>query len=172
LCRVGRFAPVNRIVGFYRRHDQQVSVTMTREMLRNLDVGPAFVESLDVRERKTLGVSVDSARRLARRRAGSWMGFAAGRVALREGRRRVATAYFRRALREGGSAVRLRAVVGLASAYLGTDLDAISGAYRRIRIREEANELAAVEQADRLKTPDLPPDHRPSVSGATDRTPR
>ena len=60
----------------------------------------------------------------------------------------MATAYFRRALREGGSAIRLRAMVGLASVYLGTDLDAISGAYRHIRIRREANELAAVEQAD------------------------
>ena len=68
-------------------------------MLRNLDVGPAFVEALDVRERKGLRVSVDGARRLARRgRAG--VAFAAGRVALREGRRRVATASFRRALRE------------------------------------------------------------------------
>ena len=103
LCRVGRFAPVNGIVGFYRRHDHQVSATMTKEMLRNLDVGPAFVEALDVRERKTLGVSVDSAWRFARRSRAA-VEFAAGRVALREGRRRVATAYFRRALREGGSA--------------------------------------------------------------------
>ena len=124
LCRVGRFAPVNRIVGFYRRHDHQVSVTMTKEMLRNLDVGPAFVEALDVRERKALGVSVDSAWRSARR---SWaaVGYAAGSVALKEGRRRVATAYFRSALREGGSGIRLRAMVGLASIYLGTDPDAI-----------------------------------------------
>ena len=158
LCRVGRFAPVNRIVGFYRRHDHQVSATMTKEMLRNLDVGPAFVEALDVRERKTLGVSVDSAWRFARRSRAA-VEFAAGRVALREGRRRVATAYFRRALREGGSAIRLRAMVGLASVYLGTDLDAISGVYRHIRIRQEANELAAVEQADALETLDLRPDH-------------
>ena len=132
--------------------------TMTREMLRNLDVGPAFVEALDVRERKTLGVSVDSAWRLARRSRAA-VEFAAGRVALREGRRRVATAYFRRALREGGSAVRLRAMVGLASVYLGTDLDAISGVYRHIRVRQEANELGAVEQADALETLDLRPDH-------------
>jgi hypothetical protein len=137
LCRVGRFAPVNRILGFYRRHDHQVSVTMTKEMLRNLDLGPAFVEALDVRERRTLGVSVDLARRFARRSRAA-AGFAAGRVALREGRRRVATAYFRRALREGGSAIRLRAAVGLASIYLGTDLDAISGVYRHMRIRQEA----------------------------------
>ncbi len=158
LCRVGRFAPVDRIVGFYRRHDHQVSVTMTKEMMHNLDVGPAFVEALDVRERKTLGVSVDSAWRLARR---NWAAaeFDAGRVALREGRRRVATAYFRRALREGGSAVRLRAVVGLASVCLGADLDAISGVYRHIRVRQEANELAAMEQADALKTPGPRPDH-------------
>ena len=55
----------------------------------------------------------------------------------------MATAYFRRALREGGSGIRLRAMVGLASTYLGIDLDAISGVYRHIRIRQEASELAA-----------------------------
>ena len=158
LCRVGRFAPVNRIVGFYRRHDDQVSVTMTKEMLRNLDVGPAFVEALDVRERKALGVSVDSASRSARR---SWaaVGYAAGSVALKEGRRSVATAYFRSALREGGSGIRLRAMVGLASTYLGTDPDAIRGLYRHIRVRQEANELAAVEQANASETLDQRPDH-------------
>ena len=158
LCRVGRFAPVNRIVGFYRRHDRQVSATMTQEMLSNLDLGPAFVEALDVRERKALGVSVGSARRFARRGRAA-VGFAAGKVALREGRRSVATAYFRRALREGGRGIRLRAMVGLASVYLGTDLDAIRGVYRRNRIRHEANELAAVAQADALETLDPRPDH-------------
>lgn len=171
LCRVGRFAPVNRIVGFYRRHDHQVSKTMTKEMLRNLDVGPAFVEALDVRERKTLGLSVDSAWRLARRSRAA-VEFAAGMVALREGRRRVATAYFRRALREGGGAVRLRAMVGLASVYLGIDLDAISGVYRHTRRRREVRELAAMEPADAVETPGLPPVTRPSVSDATDGAPR
>ena len=151
LCRVGRFAPVNRVVGFYRRHDDQVSATMTKEMLRNLDVGPSFVEALDPRERKTLDVSVDSARRSARRRRAA-VAFAAGTIAMREGRRRVATAYFRRALREGDSAIRLRAVVGLTSVYLGTDLDAMTEVYRRIRVRREADELAAVELADASET--------------------
>jgi glycosyltransferase involved in cell wall biosynthesis len=158
LCRVGRFAAVNRIVGFYRRHDRQVSMTMTKEMLRNLDVGPAFVEALDMRERKTLGVSVESAWRIARRSRAA-VELAAGRVALREGRRRVAMAYFRCALREGASATRLRAMAGLASIYLGIDLEPISGVYRRIRIRHEANELAAVEQADALETLDVRSDH-------------
>jgi glycosyltransferase involved in cell wall biosynthesis len=157
LCRVGRFAPVNRIVGYYRRHDHQVSATMTKEMLRNLDVGPAFVEALDMRERKALGVSVGAARRFARRGRAA-VAYGAGKVALKEGRRSVATAYFRRALRDGGSAIRLRAVVGLASTYLGTDLDAISGVYRHVRIRQEADALAAVEQADALEALDLRPD--------------
>jgi glycosyltransferase involved in cell wall biosynthesis len=158
LCRVGRFAPVDRIVGFYRRHDDQVSMTMTNEMLRNLDLGPAFVEALDVRERKALHVSVDAARRLARQGRAE-VAFAAGRVALREGRRRVAKAYFRRALREGESAFRLRAMVGLAAVYLGTDLDAISAMYRNLRIRQEARELAAVEFADASEALDLRADH-------------
>jgi glycosyltransferase involved in cell wall biosynthesis len=158
LCRVGRFAPVDRIVGYYRRHDRQVSVTMTKEMLRNVDVGPAFAEGLDTRERTALGVSVDSAWRSARRSRAP-VELAAGWVALREGRRRVAKAYFRRALREGGNAIRLRAMVGLASVYLGTDLDSISGVYRHIRTRQEAHELSAVEQADALETLDLRPGH-------------
>ena len=111
---------------------------MTKEMLRNLDVGPSFVEALDVHERRALGVSVDTARRFARRNRAE-VDFVAGRDALRDGRRSVAKAFFRRALREGGVAVRLRAMVGLASVYLGTDLDAISGVYRQVRIRQEAN---------------------------------
>jgi hypothetical protein len=151
LCRVGRFEPVHRIVGFYRRHDRQVSVTMGKEMMRNLELGPAFVEALDVRERRSLGVTVDAARRLARQNRAA-AEFVAGTVALRAGRRSVATAYFRRALREGASATRVRAMVGLASVYLGADMDVISGAYRRFRSRQEADALAAVEQADALET--------------------
>jgi hypothetical protein len=131
---------------------------MTKEMERNSEVGPAFVEALNQRERMALGVSFDSAWRLSRRMRATG-DLSAGRLALRAGRRRVATAYFRRALREGGSAIRLRAMVGLASSYLGPELDAmISGVYRHIRIRQEANESAAVEQADALKTPGLRPD--------------
>ena len=154
LCRVGRFAPVNRIMGFYRRHEHQVSATMTKEMLRNLHVGPSFVAGLDVRERRTLGLTVESAWRSARRSRAA-VEFAAGRVALQDGRRRVAEVSFRRALRQGGSAVRLRALVGIASLYFGTDLDAIAGAYRRLRIRRESSELAAVKQSDVTKTEDL-----------------
>jgi glycosyltransferase involved in cell wall biosynthesis len=158
LCRVGRFAPVNGIAGFYRRHDHQVSATMTAEMRRNLDVGPAFVASLDPRERTSLGVSLDAARRSARRGRAE-AGFDAGRVALREGRRSVATAYFRDVLRHGGGPMRVRAMVGLASVYLGTDLDAISGVYRQLRVRREASELAAVERSDGSGPLDPRPDH-------------
>ena len=154
LCRVGRFAPVERIVGFYRRHDNQVSMTMTKEMMGNLDVGPAFVEALDIGERKALHVSVDSARRLARQGRAE-VAFGAGRVALKDGRQRAAKAYFRRALREGETALRLRAVVGLAAVYLGTDIEALSRAYRLLRIRQEARDMATVERAEALEALDL-----------------
>jgi glycosyltransferase involved in cell wall biosynthesis len=157
LCRVGRFAPLDRILGFYRRHDRQVSATMTKEMLRNMEVGPAFVEALNKRERMALGVSVDSAWRLARRMRAT-VGLSAGRVALRAGRRRVATAYFRRALREGGSAIRLRAMVDLASVYVGIDMDALSGRYRHIRLRREATQLAAARHSAAMETLELRPD--------------
>lgn len=141
LSRVGRFEPVDRILGFYRRHDEQVSVTMTGEMLRNLDLGPTFVEGLDMHERRSLGVSVDDARRLVRRRRAE-VAFAAGRVALRDGRPRVAKAYFRRALRRGARPIQLRAMVGLASVYAGTDLERVSELYRRIRARRATNAVA------------------------------
>jgi hypothetical protein len=67
----------------------------------------------------------------------------------------VAKAHFRRALRQGDSAVRLRAVVGLASLYLGTDLVAMADVYRQFRIHREASELAAVKQSDAAETRDL-----------------
>ena len=150
LSRVGRFAPVDRVMGFYRRHDHQVSVTMTTEMLRNLEVGPSFVEGLDMRERDTLGVSVDAAWRYARRSRAA-VDLAAGRVAQRDGRRSVARAYFRRALRAGGRATRLRALTGLVSASLGIDMEAISAVHRRNRDRQEAVALAAVHHADAVE---------------------
>ena len=80
-------------------------------------------------------------------------------------------AYFRRALREGGNAVRLRAMVGLAALYLGTDVEAIAGAYRHIRRRQEANELTGMQQGDGSMPWGMRAT-RPSVSGATDRHPR
>ncbi len=131
---------------------------MTKEMLRNLEVGPAFVEALHKRERMALGVTVDSSWRFARRMRAT-VDVSAGRVALRAGRRRVATAYFRRALREGGSAIRLRAMVGLVSVYVGIDMDALSGRYRHIRTRREATELAAARHAAVMEPLDLRPDH-------------
>jgi glycosyltransferase involved in cell wall biosynthesis len=151
LCRVGRFAPIDGIMGYYRLHERQVSATMTREMARNWDIGPAFVERLDAHERETLGVSVDAARRHARRgRAAA--DYSDGRVALREGRRGVAAAFFRRALREGGSGVRLRALVGLASVYLRTDLYAIPGVARLRGIQPDGNATPEASQADGLET--------------------
>ncbi len=152
LCRVGRFAPVDGVMGYYRRHEHQVSATMTNEMLRNLEVAPAFVESLDARERETLGVSVDGAWRLARQGRAA-VDYAAGRAALRDGRRGVARAFFRRALREGGSGVRLRALVGLASASLRVDLSAIPGVIRPRRVHQDGN---AVPDAERDSSRDRP----------------
>ena len=151
LCRVGRFAPIDGIMGYYRRHERQTSATMANEMLRNLEVAPAFVEGLDAGERETLGVSVDAAWRLARQgRAAA--DYFAGRVALRERRREVAAAFFRRALREGASGVRLRALAGLASVYLRTDLTSAPGLARLRRVQRGVPVVPETDQADRLET--------------------
>jgi glycosyltransferase involved in cell wall biosynthesis len=157
LCRVGRFAPIDGIMGYYRRHERQVSATMTSEMMRNWDVGPAFVDALDARERETLGLSADVAWRLARQgRAAAE--YSAGRVALREGRRGAAAASFRRALRKGGSGVRLRAIVGLASLGLRTDLYAISALVQPRRVHRDGTVVSGAEQADALETTGRRPD--------------
>lgn len=132
LCRVGRFAPIDGVMGYYRRHEHQVTATMPGAMMRNWDVGPAFVEGLDADERAALGVTVAEASRLARRGRAE-ADYSAGRAALREGRRSAAASSFRRALRKGGSGIRLRALVGVASVVLHTDLFAIAGVVQQRR---------------------------------------
>jgi hypothetical protein len=43
-------------------------------------------------------------------------------------------------------------MVGLSSTYLGVDVDALSGVYRRARMRREADRLATVAHRDTLET--------------------
>ena len=97
---------------------------------------------------------------------GGWRGegragvaFAAGRVApegraSESGRRHTSVAHCVRAGAQYGSAPS----TVLAAVYLGADLDAISGVSSAHPGPWEANELAAVEQADALEALDLRPD--------------
>lgn len=160
LCRVGPFAPVTHLLGFYRRHDDQVTAVMRREMLRNLRVGPMFVERLPPPERKALGVSLEEARRFeSRRRAG--LEIATGRAAWRGGRGAAAAAHFRQALRTGNGPTRLRAVLGLSSVYLGLDLESMVAARQRILSRRDRRRLVAAMRAGTISAEGLWPNGRP-----------
>lgn len=61
--------------------------------------------------------------------------YAAGRSALREGRRSDARALLRQALRKGSGGIRAKALVGLGCTYLGFDFERIAGTRRWIRSR-------------------------------------
>jgi Glycosyl transferase family 2 len=155
LCRVGSFAPVDHVLGFYRRHDDQVSSVMEREMLRNLSVGTAFVERLPQVEREALGLSLEDARRIERRRR-AVLGIAAGRAALRDGRGAAAAAHFRQALRAGNGQTRVKAMLALGSVYLGLDLERMAAARQRILSRRDRRRLVVAMRARTTRTESLP----------------
>jgi hypothetical protein len=134
LARLGRFAPVAGVLGFWRRHDAQVSTTMSAEMLSNISWATSFVRALPEAERRRLGISVAEARRIERRRFAD-VAMANGRVALRTGKRRQALGQFRTALATGSPATRTKAALALAAATFHVDLDRAAAARARLRRR-------------------------------------
>jgi Glycosyl transferase family 2 len=151
LCRVGRFAPVNHLLGYYRRHGGQVSVVMRREMLRNLRMRTTFVERLPPSERQALGVSLEQARRFERRRRAG-VEFASGRAALMGGRHAVAASHFRQAFRAGDSPTRARAILGLSAVYLRLDLERMATVRQQILSRRDRRLLDSAIGASTKRT--------------------
>jgi len=121
LCRLGRFAATKDLLGYHRVHPRQASIQERPAMDLVLYSGARFIENLTASERRELGVTIEEAHAIERRRA-AYLHFAAGREALRT-RSPIANAYFRAALRRGSSTTRLKACVGLAHSILGFDLE-------------------------------------------------
>lgn len=134
LARVGHFAPLNAVLGFWRQHPGQVTAQMKAEMHRieTLGWGELMVERLSEDERKALGLSASRGRQIDRHRRAN-LDYRAGRVDLRNGRKEQARIRFRNALRAGSASTRAKSVVGLALAAIGVDLERIAEVRNRIR---------------------------------------
>ena len=131
LCRVGRFTASPELLGYYRKHQGQVSVRWKPEMDHVLDWGTRFVEQLSDEERRALGLSLGEAYRIRRERH-AFLDYASGRMALEERNDAGARASFRRALRNGTWTTRSKAAVGLGFAVLGLDLERLAAAVSRV----------------------------------------
>jgi glycosyltransferase involved in cell wall biosynthesis len=131
LCRVGQFASAYDLLGFHRMHDRQASVQNKAEMDLVLYWGTRFIERLPASERDALGVSLEEAHQVERKRKG-YLDYAAGRARLGEHQGPQARVLFRQALRNGSGMTRLKACFGLGFSYLGLDLERIVSATNRL----------------------------------------
>jgi glycosyltransferase involved in cell wall biosynthesis len=131
MCRAGTFASANEVLGFHRRHGDSAGHSNKAQMSLVLDWGARFVERLPDDERAALGLTVDEAHHVERRR-GAYLDYGTGRTALEAGRVREARALFRNGLRGGSRTTRLKAAFALMCSYLGLDLEQIARVGHRV----------------------------------------
>lgn len=146
LCRVGSFVSSNEVLGFHRRHRNQVTVQMKSVMDLVLDWGTQFVERLPSNERAALGLSLKRAQQIRRNRHG-YLDYAAGRAALGVSNRELARGLFRQALKNGAGMTRIKASIGWSCALFGVDFESlVAGANRAFRGGDAIRERPMTDQ--------------------------
>ncbi|MBI2781903.1 MAG: hypothetical protein HYX55_08935 [Chloroflexi bacterium] len=124
LAALGRLAPIEGVLGFWRSHPAQITQVMEREMLAipRLNWAAWVAADLSPADRMRLGLTGPEAARIdAARRART--DFKAGRRALRRNRRDEAAGHFRDAMHGGRGVAKAKAVVALVSTRLGFNLE-------------------------------------------------
>ena len=132
LCRRGRAASSEEILGFWRQHGMQVTRRFTADMHRNSKWASSFIEALPDSELAGLGIERRHARQVLRRKEAE-AAFGIGRLALSNGQTADAWRCFLDAARLGSYETRAQAVVGLACVRLGIDLEWAIRTGNRIR---------------------------------------
>lgn len=130
MCRVGRFAPVEHILGYHRAHDDSVTAVMRDELAPSLVWGARWVAALPDAELKRLGIDREQVRAIERSNRADH-DYAMGRAALRRGRHQHSRTLLRQAVRQGRLTTKAKATLGLAASALGVDFDRAIAALRR-----------------------------------------
>lgn len=134
LCRVGTIAPAQGVLGYWQRHDAQVSTVMATEMARNISVGTWFVASLSPQERRTLGITLDEARRVERSRR-ALSDLASARRLAGVGQASEAARLYRSAVRYGSSRTRFKGTAAILALFVGLDLERARSLIARVTRR-------------------------------------
>lgn len=127
----GPFAFLDRVMGYWRRHEGSHTWTHRAATDRSM---PAYVDEFVRDNMAALGLSAAAAGRIV----GSWSGWSdlnAGRRHLIDAQWKDARAALRRALRSGTAKVRAGAALGIVASFLHTDLETWLRLARSVDVR-------------------------------------
>jgi glycosyltransferase involved in cell wall biosynthesis len=134
LCRMGSFAPITAVLGFWRRHDFQVTVQLASAMQRvpTLDWASELAAQLTVSEQRDFGLTPPELQRRRMNRDAA-AAFVEGRAAMAAGQRNTARLALKQAVRIGIGSVRAKALIALACTTIGLDIEWLIALRDRIR---------------------------------------
>ena len=135
----GKFYPIDEVMGYWRRHKEQVTTIRSTTMAQASKVSMDFLEHLPLELKKAIGVSTSDLLAEHEARIANAF-FLSGRIALTKGEWKEATKNFKKALRGGRSLKRLHAIVGLICARCRIDLEWVATITRRPRLRGSCGE--------------------------------
>jgi len=134
LSLVGEFQPVDEILGYWRRHEGQASMSLTLEMTRADSCSIDLFNRMPQELRDSIGLSVkelviNHQQRLAATH------FYLGRIALIQGKWQKAREEFREALDRSSSPTKVETLLGLICSYCKVDLEWAAMIMRRPRLK-------------------------------------
>ena len=134
LCLIGEFLPIDKVLGCYRRHNQQISSSMKASMIKAGLYSIEFFNNLPQVVQSSLEKEIADLRvKLKQKERNSY--YYLGRAYLREGNRSLARKNFLEAIWKGDSFTRSKSMLGLLCLYCGIDLEMIAEFCDRLKAK-------------------------------------
>jgi glycosyltransferase involved in cell wall biosynthesis len=136
LSLIGKFDPIDEVLGFWRRHASQASAIWIKEMTETHNQSAiAFFESLPEAVRGSLDISANDLAKGCQSNIAN-MNFALGRTKLNKGKWNEARENLRQAWREGTFSLKVKALLGITCSYFDLDLEWAAVLMGRHRLSE------------------------------------
>ncbi|RLF83564.1 hypothetical protein DRN44_00660 [Thermococci archaeon] len=135
LSLIGKFYPIDEIVGYWRRHRDQVTSRMKKYVGRAKKYSIEFFEKLPPEVRTKMRISVEDVYSIYDQRLAS-VYFALGKQALTNNRWNEARHYFRETLSKGSFLKKLYALLGISYSYCKMDLEWAARLISKIKERK------------------------------------
>ncbi len=132
---IGEFLPIDEVLAYYRKHDNQISSTERISMIKSGLYSIEFFNNLPEEVRSSVEKTVDGLDALLKRKKINSY-YYLGRAYLKEGNRFLARKNFTEAIYKGDSVIKVKAMLGLIFSYCGINLERLAGVYDKRNPKE------------------------------------
>jgi glycosyltransferase involved in cell wall biosynthesis len=126
----GDFLPIDEVLGYYRRHEGQVTHSMKPSMIKASRYSIDFFNSLPAEIKASVADTVDGLNAKLERKAIEYY-YYLGRANLKEGNYSEAKENFSKAIAKGQPAIKAKAMLGIACSIIGIDMDRLDALYKK-----------------------------------------